>query len=152
MKLPPEQRLSGLFDLGTLHLNSFTSEVVISTHMPLVLIMLSFCFHFQNPHFSKVRLSGHLLWGNGVDLPLNFNLAFMLLCSSCLLAQTSWVCLLSGLLVDISHTTTIRWCSWLFPAVLLQSSVGISVPGLVFPLVCVSISCSHNYIFALKPC
>lgn len=77
MKPPPKQRLSGLLDLSTLHLSAFTSEVVISTHMPLVLIISSW-FPFLELLLTKSEAKWSFTSRDGVGLPFNFHFAFML--------------------------------------------------------------------------
>lgn len=58
---------SGLFDLGLLQLSAFTTEVVISIHIPLVLIILPW-FPFSELPLTKSEAKWSLTLGDGVGL------------------------------------------------------------------------------------
>lgn len=60
-----------------LQLSAFTSEVVISTHMPLVLIILSW-FPFSELPLIKSEAKWSFTLGDGVGRSFNFSLAFTL--------------------------------------------------------------------------
>lgn len=58
---------SGPFDLGLLQLSAFTTEVVISIHIPLVLIILPW-FPFSELPLTKSEAKWSLTLGDGVGL------------------------------------------------------------------------------------
>lgn len=144
MKPPPKLRLSGLLDLSTLHLSAFTSEVVISTRMPLVLIISSW-FPFLELLLTKSEAKWSFTSRDGVGMPFNFHFAFMLFLVSSGPAPPG-----TAAFQIADFTCHIR--KLLSPAAPCRAFAVLSWHISSWDPISISISCSYNYIFVLNQC